>query len=199
MACLVTTSRNERNGNGEERRLVGRGRHETADVFRERDRCGGDGAGEPGDKRRPPCQERGERPERIAQIDVLAAGARPKRRQLRIGHRAGERQHAAEHPDAEHGPCRRHHARATSIGTKKMPLPMTLDTTMAAPSKGPSRRRSVGSSTRSRGLAAGVLTGGCRPQVRQRVPAAAPVDRWEARRASWSFRFVLQTPSRPYP
>jgi hypothetical protein len=33
---------------------------------------------------------------------------------------------------------------ATSIGTKKMPLPMTFDTTIAAASRGPSRRSSVG-------------------------------------------------------
>src|SRR5437868_2860945 len=33
---------------------------------------------------------------------------------------------------------------ATRIGTKKMPPPMTLETTMAAASKGPSRRSSDG-------------------------------------------------------
>ena len=33
---------------------------------------------------------------------------------------------------------------ATRIGTKKMPLPMTFETTMAAASSGPSRRSSVG-------------------------------------------------------
>src|SRR4029450_10908269 len=33
---------------------------------------------------------------------------------------------------------------ATRVGTKKMPPPMTLETTMAAPSRGPRRRSSDG-------------------------------------------------------
>ena len=103
---------------------------------------GGDGAGESGDKRRPAGDKGGQRPEGVAQIDVLTPGVRPKRRQFGIRHGAGEREKAAEDPDPEERPCLRH-ACATSIGTKKIPLPMTLDTTMAAASMGPSRRASV--------------------------------------------------------
>ena len=57
-----------------------------------------------------PGEERGERSERVAQVDVFAAGVRPQRRELGVGHRAGERERAAGEPHAEHG--RRDPARA---------------------------------------------------------------------------------------
>ena len=51
-----------------------------------------------------------QRAERLAQVDVFAAGVRPQRRELRVRHRAGEREHAADEPHAEHRPGRRHEA-----------------------------------------------------------------------------------------
>ena len=55
-------------------------------------------ARETGDKRRPSGHEAGERPVRLAQIHVLAAGARPQRRQLGVRHGPEEREHAAGNP-----------------------------------------------------------------------------------------------------
>ena len=92
-----------------EKRSVVRGRrNEATQIEREHDRAGRDGAGETRHERRPPGQEAGQRSERRAQVDVLAAGARPQRRQLRVGHRAGERQPAAGDPRREERQGARH-------------------------------------------------------------------------------------------
>ena len=96
--------RNQRERHGQERRGVGRRRHEAADVIRQRDRARRDRAGEAGDERRPPAQEPRRRSVGVAQVDVLAAGVRPQRGELGVRHRAGERQRAAERPDEQNRP-----------------------------------------------------------------------------------------------
>jgi hypothetical protein len=85
-------------GNGKKRRAVGRGGDEATEIKREHHGAGGNRAGEPGDKRRPPGQERGERPECSAKVDILAARSRLERGELGVGHRAGKRQQAAGDP-----------------------------------------------------------------------------------------------------
>ena len=82
-----------------------------ADVVGERHRARGDRAGETGDERGPAGQKRGERAESLAQVDVFAAGTRAQRRQLRVGHRAGERERAADQPHADHRRRLRHELR----------------------------------------------------------------------------------------
>ena len=116
IACGVTTSGAHGIGIVSSGVRVGRGRNEAADVVGERDGAGGDGAGESGDERRPAGQERRERAVRVAQVDVLAAGARPQRGQLRVRHRAGKREQAAEQPDGRASPSRSARCRATRIG-----------------------------------------------------------------------------------
>ena len=82
---------------------------EPAEVVGKDDRADRDRAGEPGDERRPAGEKRRERAECRVQVDVLAAGAGTQRRQLRIGHRAGEREQAAGQP-CEQEPPRVGHA-----------------------------------------------------------------------------------------
>ena len=102
--------RDERQRDDEQRRRVVGGRHESADVCGEHHRAGRDCAGESGDERRPAGQERGQPAERRLQVDVLAAGARPHRGELRVGHRARKRQRTAHHPCGQEPP-RAGHAR----------------------------------------------------------------------------------------
>ena len=86
------------------RRGVGRPGGEALQIERNDHRAGGNRAGEPGDERRPSGQESGEAAIRFAQVDVLASRARPQRGQLRIGHRATEREQPARNPGREEQP-----------------------------------------------------------------------------------------------
>ena len=115
-------------------------RNEARDVVGERDGAGRDRAGEAGNERGPPGEERRERTEGVAQVDVLAAGVRPHRRELGVGHRAGEREQRRRRATRRASPSDWAPAAATMIGTKKMPPPMTLEMTIAAASSGPRRR-----------------------------------------------------------
>ena len=118
-------------------------RARSAEEAGQADGGGGDGAGETGDERRPPGEERGQRPVGGAQIDVLAAGARPHRRQLGVGHRPGEREQAADQPHRHQRPGFGRHARDDGRHQQDAE-PMTFDTTTAAASIVPSRRSSIG-------------------------------------------------------
>ena len=89
-------------GHREDRTHVGHCGNEAADVISERDGAGRDRAGETGDERRPSRQERGERTERLAQVDILAPGTGPQRGELGVRHRAGERQGPADQPHTNH-------------------------------------------------------------------------------------------------
>ena len=103
--------RNKRQRDDEERRrIVGR-RHEAADVERKDHRARRDRARKSCDKRGPSREKRGQPPVRRAQVHIFAAGARAQRRQLRVGHRPGERQQSARDPDAEEHPRMRHAGR----------------------------------------------------------------------------------------
>ena len=90
--------RAERDRDRQQRRAVRDAGNEAIQRDDQEHGAGGHGAAEPGDKRGPPGQEAGERAERLSQIDVLAAGLRPQRGELGVGHRAHEREHAAAHP-----------------------------------------------------------------------------------------------------
>ena len=48
-----------------------------------------------------PVRNAARRPERLAQVDVLTAGARPQRSQLGVGHGARKRERAARKPRTE--------------------------------------------------------------------------------------------------
>ena len=69
--------------------------------LREADRERGDRAGEDAEEREPAGQEARERMERLAEVDVVAAGVREARAKLRVRERAGEREQPADHPDRE--------------------------------------------------------------------------------------------------
>ena len=88
----------ERNGDREQRGAIGDARHEPVERDDEEDGAGGDRAAEPGDKRRPPGQETGERSVGFAEVHVLTARFRPQRGEFGVGHGAHERQHASSHP-----------------------------------------------------------------------------------------------------
>ena len=92
----------------EEGVAIARDRDEAAEVIRDAERAGGDGAGKPGHERCPAGEERREAAEALAQVDVLAARARPQRAELGVGHRADEREQAAGDPDAEERDGMRH-------------------------------------------------------------------------------------------
>ena len=83
-------------------------RQEASEVEGEDHRAGGDRAGEAGDERGPAGEERGDASEPGVQVDVLAAGPRPQRGQLRVGHRAGERQRPGGQPGEEEEGRMRH-------------------------------------------------------------------------------------------
>ncbi len=102
--------RNVGDRDGDERRLVGGGRDEAADVLGETDGAGRDGAGKPGDERRPAGEKRGDRSVGVTQVDVLATGARAQRRELGVRHRAGEREDTAKQPEPQHADPARHEA-----------------------------------------------------------------------------------------
>ena len=66
--------------------------NQRAEIAREADRDRRDRAGLDDQEQRPAVQETPERRERLAEIDVLAAGARHHRRQLAVRQRADDRQ-----------------------------------------------------------------------------------------------------------
>ena len=75
------------------------------------------------------------RPQRtvgFAQVDVFAAGFRQRGGEFGVAQGAEQRQHSAEDPDREDHERRADVACTMSLGTRKMPLPMTVPTTMAA-------------------------------------------------------------------
>ena len=82
----------------EQRRRVRDARHEAIECGDEEHCAGRHRATEARDERGPPGQEAGKRPVRLAQIDILAARFRAERGELRIRHRAHEREHAAADP-----------------------------------------------------------------------------------------------------
>ena len=92
----------DRDRQPEQRRLAGGGRHEAADVLRERDGAGGNRARESRHERRPAGEKRRHRSVRVPQIDVFAAGMRAQGRQFGVRHGAGKREQAAEDPHADH-------------------------------------------------------------------------------------------------
>ena len=93
--------RGERNWNGEQRRAVGDTGDEAVERDDQEDRARGHRAGEAGHERGPSRQKAGERTEGFAQVDVLAAGLRPQRGQLGVGHRAHEREDSPTDPRQE--------------------------------------------------------------------------------------------------
>ena len=125
--------------------------HEAPEIEREHDGAGRDRAGEAGDERRPAGEERGQPAERRAQVDVLAAGARPQRRQLGVRHRAGKREQRRRRPRSRGTATDSARSAATCGGVKRMPPPMTFETMMAAASSGPRRRSSVWAGRRREG------------------------------------------------
>ena len=100
-------------------------------------------AAKSGNERRPSREKAGQRAVGLAQIDVLAAGLRPQRRELGVGHRAHEREDPSRQPRQQE-PGGVGSAAATAGERKRMPPPMTLATMMAAASNGPSRRSRTG-------------------------------------------------------
>ena len=132
--------------------------------------AGGHRTAEAGDERRPAGQKAGQRAEGLAEIDVLAAGLRPQRGELGVGHRAHEREHAAGHP-REQEPGRVRDRSRDGGERKRMPPPMTLATMMAAASKGPRRRSRTG------GLVEVVCTRGFNHEVRCHSVSSLAVNR----------------------
>jgi hypothetical protein len=74
-------------------------RHQHPEVLGEPDRDRRDGAGLDHDEQRPAVEEAGQRPERLAQIDVLATRLRHHRRQLAVREGRREREQAGDQPD----------------------------------------------------------------------------------------------------
>ena len=95
----------------EERARVGGGGNESSQVEGESHGAGGNRARESRHEGRPAGQKRGQRPEGLAQVDVLPASLWQKRGQLGIGHGARKRNRAAEQPDRHHGPRIAHQPR----------------------------------------------------------------------------------------
>ena len=108
--------------------VVGDPRHEHAEEAREADGDGGDRAGLDDEEQRPAVQKAPQRRERLAQVDVLAAGARHHRRQLAVRQRADDRQHAGDDP-ADSSQPGLPRLRAMSADTMKMPEPIIEPTT----------------------------------------------------------------------
>ncbi len=74
---------------------------EDAEKLAEGDADGGDGSGLHDQEQRPAVEKAPERAERLAQVNVLAAGVRHHRRQFAIGQRASDGEKSGEHPGAD--------------------------------------------------------------------------------------------------
>ncbi len=74
---------------------------EDAQKFAEGDADGGDGSGLYHEKQRPAVEKSPERPERLTQVNVLAAGVRHHGSELAIGQRTGDGQKSGEQPGAD--------------------------------------------------------------------------------------------------
>ena len=72
------------NRDRQERRVVGDTGDEAIERDDQKDRAGGQGTAETGDEGRPAGQKAGQRPKGFAEINILAAGLRPQRRELGI-------------------------------------------------------------------------------------------------------------------
>ena len=110
-ACGVTARSDGPEAALEQRARVGGGGNESSEVEGKPHGAGGNRARESRDEGRPAGEKRGQRPEGLAQVDVLAAGLRPKRGQLGIGHGARKGDGAAEQPDRHHRPRIAHQPR----------------------------------------------------------------------------------------
>ncbi len=93
--------------NGEERRAVAGTGKEASEIGRQDDRRRGYGARESGNERRPAAEKRREPAERLAQVDVFAAGTRTQGGELRIGHRPRKCQQPASRPRGQEWQGRR--------------------------------------------------------------------------------------------
>ena len=84
--------------------VLGEPRNQIRRVAGEADGDRRDRAGLDHHEQRPAVEESPQRRERFAQVDVLPAGPRHHRRQLAVGQRSGERQHAGDDPGDQQQP-----------------------------------------------------------------------------------------------